>query len=1046
MKNLLRALITLLVCTINLPAQNKTLGTGTGTSSYTPIGISNKYNYSQFIYFGAEINHSGPITSLTFKLSKSGNLDIENFKNWTVKVKMIAATQFTQAASWPYNATTIDGMTTVYKGPITYDEATGYIRIPFTQNFDFVSTNNLVVEVLENTAGSGSWSAPKFLSYATTHTRALYKYVSFGSSTIDPTSFTSVSNTEKKVPQVVIGFQPSYSTTPADANKSDISIDKAAVVANGTEKATIRVTLKDALGNPLSKSGGVLTFSSPAVTTITDNADGTYSAQFSTSQAGNYALTATVTQPGKPAVVLTKTISITALPNTETTVKDSNCGNGTTRDVPANYEENFSGTKNNSWSMTLYKKEEISTSSINITHIGYYTCTTGTINPANKQRIFMKEVTDTSITNAAHPDLSEFTEVYSGSITWSSGTKAQTTIALNTPFTLSGTKNLLVYFLNEHGDNIINSGFTKTPSFVRSNTPASEKRLVYKKFTVGTDQSTTTGTLSNSFPSTYFKLAPLKQTNTFNATLTNNWGDAGNWSTGKIPSSQDNVIVAQNATINVNSSVKDLTITAGAVVTIPSTNNLSIQGNLTNNGSLTIDSNSSHSGSLIVLGTSTGNVKYQRYITTDPASDKGWHLLSSPVKGQLISDFKDELLTKATKYAFAQYKNNRAAATRWEYLTTTTINGQELVPLEGYSVKVKAATKLSLTGTLHADLTKVLTDGSAHSGNRWNLIGNPYTAALQVTNSTDPNKNFLKVNIQAASLDPLRSGIFVWNGSRYQEKSVDDAAFYLAPGQAFFVHAKDGGASQVVFNRTMLTHQNNLSLMRTASNALTEIQLSIDDTNSRNTTKVRYIHGKTTGLDIGSDIATFTATQQKIGIYTQLVSGEYTEDFAIQALPNSDYETMVVPIGTYIHNNNTRVSIGVQLNKFPQDITCYLEDKKTGEIEKLSDGKQLVKNLSSADNGTGRFYLHTKSSKVLSTTEVPVREVLTYYSNGQLVLKGFEGNCQITLFTTAGASVFNEKIIGSGDDSLPLPQLTPGIYLCKVHSNSRNITKKIQIN
>lgn len=234
--------------------------------------------------------------------------------------------------------------------------------------------------------------------------------------------------------------------------------------------------------------------------------------------------------------------------------------------------------------------------------------------------------------------------------------------------------------------------------------------------------------------------------------------------------------------------------------------------------------------------------------------------------------------------------------------------------------------------------------------------------------------------------------------------------------------------------------------MRTASNALTEIQLSIDDTNSRNTTKVRYIHGKTTGLDIGSDIATFTATQQKIGIYTQLVSGEYTEDFAIQALPNSDYETMVVPIGTYIHNNNTRVSIGVQLNKFPQDITCYLEDKKTGEIEKLSDGKQLVKNLSSADNGTGRFYLHTKSSKVLSTTEVPVREVLTYYSNGQLILKGFEGNCQITLFTTAGASVFNEEIIGSGDDSLPLPQLTPGIYLCKVHSNSRNITKKIQIN
>ena len=53
----------------------------------------------------------------------------------------------------------------------------------------------------------------------------IHKNVSWGSSIIDPASFTIVDNTDKKVPQVIIGFQPEYSAKTVDPAKSEVSIN-----------------------------------------------------------------------------------------------------------------------------------------------------------------------------------------------------------------------------------------------------------------------------------------------------------------------------------------------------------------------------------------------------------------------------------------------------------------------------------------------------------------------------------------------------------------------------------------------------------------------------------------------------------------------------------------------------------------------------------------------------------------------------------------------------------------------------------------------------
>ena len=77
-------------------------------------------------------------------------------------------------------------------------------------------------------------------------------------------------------------------------------------------------------------------------------------------------------------------------------------------------------------------------------------------------------------------------------------------------------------------------------------------------------------------------------------------------------------------------------------------------------------------GSLIVSGTSTGNITYNRNIPTT-----NWYLVSSPVVGQTIVDFytnESPVMGSGTgndqNVAIAPYDNSQSDANdRWDYYT-----------------------------------------------------------------------------------------------------------------------------------------------------------------------------------------------------------------------------------------------------------------------------------------------------------------------------------------------------------------------------------------
>ncbi|WBX77500.1 Ig-like domain-containing protein [Tenacibaculum ovolyticum] len=538
------------------------------------------------------------------------------------------------------------------------------------------------------------------------------------------------------------------------------------------------------------------------------------------------------------------------------------------------------------------------------------------------------------------------------------------------------------------------------------------------------------------------------QTNSY-AVASGNWSVPSNWSLGRLPISTDNVNVGTN-TINLdvsNVTINDLSISIGGAFNILSGQSITIEGNLNQNGTLNILSNASNSGSLIVKGNHTGisNVDYHRYLSTN------WHLIASPITGKNISDFTGNLNTSGNKYSIAPYQNNVVSASRWNYYTTAA--GSNNIATagtftigKGYSIQKNTGGTLNFSGTLNTtDKTFPITDGGDNpAGNRWNLVGNPFTASLNGSNAADAANNFLKVNIDAGNLDPSRAGLYLWNGTTYVEKSVDDAAFYIAPGQGFFVHAPDAGGTSVSFTEAMETHQTGNIFLRGSGKSYPEIVLNINEGKNSSSTKIRYINNKTKGLDPGSDVGTFTGTNASFKVFSHLIDNNKGIDFAIQALPNQDYESTIIPIGLKAKAGKA-VVFSAEVSNLPNGIEMYLEDRVNNTFTNLSKEDYTI-TLKTNTNSIGQFYIHT-SAKNLEAIDVTqnLESVSIYKSaNNTLTVAGLQTNkASVNVYSILGQKVISTALKSSGSHVIQLPKAATGVYIVELNSNLGKISKKI---
>ncbi|MDT7831597.1 T9SS type A sorting domain-containing protein [Flavobacteriaceae bacterium S356] len=513
-----------------------------------------------------------------------------------------------------------------------------------------------------------------------------------------------------------------------------------------------------------------------------------------------------------------------------------------------------------------------------------------------------------------------------------------------------------------------------------------------------------------------------KLSNTWTGGTSTDWDITSNWSLGSVPTGTSDVVIADVANAPVASgaiSVNEMTINTGAQLTV--------NGAVTNNGVITINSG----GSLIAKTSVSGNITYNRSIGTT-----NWYLISSPVTNQDIDAFAGaEGLASGTSNnrGLSNYNNSTPG---WEYYQDGASGSGNFPQGAGRSIKLAATGDIAFTGSMPVSDVGIAITSNA---NAFNLVGNPYPSFIPANTNADGTNNVLTIN----SSDLTEQTVWFWNEgtSAYQPINQASGARYIAPAQGFFVSSN--GSNTFNFTEAMQSHQAD-NFQRNA-NTRPEIKLSLANGSELRETELYYIEGTTTAWDNGYDSSIFGGADHSFAIYTQLVSDNAGENLGIQSLPDSGYETMIVPVGVNAAAG-TEITISATSLNLPSGMNVYLEDKDDNTFTLLDGSSEFTTTLSEELNGIGRFYLHTTTS-TLSTEGFTLDHVSVFLSEkDNLRVVGIQsGDAQVSIYDILGKEVLRTTFVGTGVNDIRLPNLKSSVYIIQMVTQEGKLNKKIII-
>lgn len=614
----------------------------------------------------------------------------------------------------------------------------------------------------------------------------------------------------------------------------------------------------------------------------------------------------------------------------------------------------------------------------------------------------------------------------------------------------SGTDSISLYRKTGSGETKIGD-FSLSPSFttgalrdgINIRVTRSSSGIWELFYSVGFDNSsipmTSAGTLTNNTYSTSSYFGVYQNINTTSTTRrvyidnielgtvtwdgseSNDWATAANWDTNAIPTSTDNLIIPSGLT------------NYPTVTTAETINSLIVSSDATlvaNNAGFTV----------------TNNAIYTRNL----AQGSQWYLMSSPVNGENYNNtwVTDNSIPSSTQdtdnRGISWYDNsssdtdsdpggtNDSATGFWRYMEAGDDN--PFAVGRGYGIIRSTTGDVSFVGSgiYTSDQSFTLTQGV----NNFNLIGNPFTGFITLGTFHSTNSAVIGTTL------------YTWNSSTSSYVSrvsnipdSNNQNFEIAPGQGFFVEASSD--SNVTFEISDVTHQGTDTFQKTA-NEIPQIKLNITEANNSRFARIYYINGTTTGYDNGYEGKLFGGVSHSFAIYSNLVDNSNNEKYQLQSLPDSNYENMVIPIGV-IASSGKEITFTTESTNLPLGIKVFLEDRESNTFVRLDEANTEYKiTLSGVLNGSGRFYLHTRSN-ALSTDDLALQGVSIYSSSkNTLRVNGVNSNkVNLKIYNILGKNVFNQSFTSRGNSDITLPNLSKGIYVVKLATEKGEISKKI---
>ena len=504
-----------------------------------------------------------------------------------------------------------------------------------------------------------------------------------------------------------------------------------------------------------------------------------------------------------------------------------------------------------------------------------------------------------------------------------------------------------------------------------------------------------------------------------------------------------------------DTAVSEILVTAGNTLTVDGTSSLTVTGDFTNSGTVTLNSTSDDFSSLIVSGAVTGDITYNRFVNSyNDGFGGGWDLVGSPTV-MTIADFITangaNIEVLGSDYAFSQYDNAIGDWIRYETASQTgsftTGQGYSMATVEVSPPPPGAAgATVAFTGAMQTtsqSINVINNNGLNGVGRRWNLVSNPFPSYIN-GNTAAGATNFIDTNL--AVIDGNYGAVYGWNGSSYTIYNLLDGAFSIAPGQGFWIAAASESEVALDFTAAMRTTTGSGDFVSGPQPLTYYVGLKLYNGETQKATTDFYFRGGLSlGLDSGYDAGAFN---QSTKLSTRLPQGSNQTAFARNAMGMDAMQNTRVPLE--IRQNAGQVfTISIEDMELPQDIYVYLEDTLNGTLTSLKDA-DFELTAQSDLSGVDRFFIVFKSNSVLSSGDTLGIDALNVYkanTDSFVTIAGITPDLQqleVRLFSMLGVAVKQAQLnTTTATQTISTDGLASGLYMVQIKSGNQTIVKKI---
>jgi hypothetical protein len=489
----------------------------------------------------------------------------------------------------------------------------------------------------------------------------------------------------------------------------------------------------------------------------------------------------------------------------------------------------------------------------------------------------------------------------------------------------------------------------------------------------------------------------------------------------------------------------NITVDSGGSLTIAKNSDFTISGNFTNNGTVTLNSDADEFASIIVGGTSSGDIIYNRYVNTQGTDE--WDLIGAPVDGLSISSFvtanSSPLAASGSTYAVGVYDNSDGS---WTNYTSSTVGAAGNFDIgKGYQMATASGATMAFTGTIATtDQTQSIINNAGSGGSRWNLVANPYPSYLNANTSAHATNNFLSVNSGVIDNSYLAVYGYDADGTGYTIYNNTSSATHIAPGQAFFVAAASSSSASLSFTEAMQTTTGGDDfIVGLSANTSSTFYLKLyEDQDFIADTRFYFDSNLTLGLDPGYDAGSLS---QSTTIGSRLVEEDQGITIGINAMGIDSLEEVTIPL---VINRAAGVAFRVSLEgaTIPQGTKVYLEDTQQATFTDLRAG-DFTLNPQSELSGMGRFYLRL-GSIALSVDELEASNISVYKQKAEkhITIEGLDNvtKASVKLYNLLGQELLRQDLEANiPTQKISTAGITTGVYVVKLSVNGKKITKKV---